>query len=279
VSADYTFSSNGDIFPYEAWKMIDGLLWYDTTPDNRWTNNQSETPFNTISVTLPRPREISSVSLAVYDDTARDGVIACPRAVLVRDRNGTLLASRNPWTDCTPNALNTILFAVASNDSTNVTTPATGASIVTDFLSITLVNALYYSVALTEIQIWVPSNPGPRYEVEDGLLGTFIGGFEGKKSGLNCTIQDGGVLLRSGGWAEIANVKRPSGGVGATKLTVIGNGSGTLAVQLNFLSNETVTFDGANANKTVEVDFLEGGNVVTLFQVEGEPWVDAFVVG
>jgi hypothetical protein len=259
--------------------MIDGLLWYDTTPDNRWTNNQSETPYSTISVTLPRPREINSVSLAVYDDTSRGGVIACPQAVLVRDRNGTALASRNPWTDCTPNALNTILFSAASNDSSNATTLATGASTETDFLSITLVNALYYSVALTEIQIWVPSNPGPRYEVEDGLLGTFIGSFEGRKSGLNCTLQDGGVLFGPGGWAEVANVRKPGGGAGATNLTVIGGGNGTLTVQMNFLSKETVTFDGTDANKTVEINLLEGGNVVTLFQVGGEPWVDAFVVG
>jgi len=70
-------------------------------------------------------------------------------------------------------------------------------------------------------------------------------------------------------------VKRP----GLTNLTVIGGGSGTLAVQANFLSNETVVFDGTDANKTVELGLLEGGNVVTLFQVEGEPWVDTFVVG
>lgn len=147
------------------------------------------------------------MSLAVYGYTSREGVIACPQAVLVRDRNGTFLASRNPWTDCTPNALNTILFFAATNDSTNATTLATGENVETDFLSITLINALYYSVALTEIQIWVPSNPYPRYEVEDGLLGTFIGGFEGKKSGLNCTIQDGGVVFGEGGWAEVANVR------------------------------------------------------------------------
>lgn len=27
VTADWTFSSNGDYSPYEAWKMHDGLLW------------------------------------------------------------------------------------------------------------------------------------------------------------------------------------------------------------------------------------------------------------
>lgn len=174
----------------------------------------------------------------MYDDTARGGVIACPRAVLVRDRNGTLLASRNPWTDCAPNALNTILFSAAGNDSSNATIPGTGVTAETNLLSITLINALYYSVALSEVQIWVPSSPGPRYEVEDGLLGTFIGGFEGKKPGLNYTIENAGVLFGSGGWVEVANVKNPGGGAGVANLTVIGSGSGTLAVQTNFLSNE-----------------------------------------
>jgi hypothetical protein len=47
---------------------------------------------------------------------------------------------------------------------------------------------------------------------------------------------------------------------------------------MNFLSNKTVVFDGSDANETVEVRFLDGGIVVTLFHVEGEPWVDAFVV-
>lgn len=131
-------------------------------------------------------------------------------------------------------------------------TPTAGEHTEADLLSITLVNALYYSVALTKIQIWAPSNPGPRYEVEDGLLGTFIGGFEGKKSGLNCMIRNGGVLFGAGGWAEMANVKKPGGGAGSTNLTVTGGGSGILAVQMNLFSNETVVFDGANANKAVE---------------------------
>jgi hypothetical protein len=282
ISADYTFSSNGDISPWEAWKMIDGLLWYDTTPDNRWTNNQSETPFNSIYVTLPRPRTINSVSLAIYDDTSNGGVIACPSAIIIKDQNGTLLASRNPWTDCTPNALNTILFSAGISDSTNnATTPTTGTSIETDYLSITLVNALHYAVAVTEVQIWVPSAVGPRYEVEDGLLGTFIGGFEGRASGMNCTIQDNGVLLGTGGWAEIAGVEGPEGSGGKGSLTVIGSGIGTLRVQLNFLSSESVIFNAAagTVNQTIEVDYLNGKNVVTLFWVEGSPWVDAIVVG
>jgi hypothetical protein len=277
ITADYTFSSNGDIAPYEAWKMIDGLLWYDTTPDNRWTNNQSESPFTTLSITLPRPRQINSVSLAIYEDTNRGGVIACPQAIRIADGNGTVLAERNPWA-CIPNALNTVLFDAAAQDVQNATTPATGAWTQTDKLSITLTDALYYSIAIPEIQIWVPSNPGPRYEVEDGLLGTFIGGFEGRASGLNSTIVNGGVALGPGAWAELAGVKNEGGEAGLTNLTVVGGGSGTVEVQLNFLAKSTVSFAG-DGNMTIEVEFLAGGNVVTLFWGEGSPWLDAIVVG
>ena len=283
ISADYVFASNGDTSPYEAWRMIDGLMWYDRIPDNRWTNNQSTTPFDTIEINLPRPRTFNSVSLAMYVDIGSaplfdGGVIACPEAIKISTRNGSVLAERNPWSSCVPNALNTILFEAPSTDPTNATTPSTGTNVTTDYLSIQVVNQLYYAVAISEIQIWVPANPGPRYEAEDGLLGTFIGSYEGRPSGLNDTIQDGGVLLGETGWAEIADVRTSNGQAGPTNLTVIGSGTGTLNVTMNFLTNTTVTFNGT-ANKTIEVEFLKGGNVVTMFQVSGMPFIDAIVVG
>ena len=73
-------------------------------------------------------------------------------------------------------------------------------------------------------------------------------------------------------------MRKPGGGPKLTNMTVIGGGSGTLIVKMDFLSNKTVVFDGSDANETVGVRLLDGGNVVTLFQVKGEPWVDAFVV-
>jgi hypothetical protein len=53
VSADYTFPTNGDAQYGSAFKMINGLLWYDVIPDDFWTNNQSTTSYNTTSITLP----------------------------------------------------------------------------------------------------------------------------------------------------------------------------------------------------------------------------------
>ena len=287
VTADGGFSANGDLSSYEAFHMNDGLMWFEDVPSNRWTNNQSTTPYDTINITFPRPRTFNSVSLGIWADDMRGGVIACPQAIRISNfADNTVLAERNPWTSCIPNALNTVSFDTPSANPLNTTTPATGASITTDFIQIQLLNKIYSAVAVSEIQIWAPENPGPRYEVEDGLAGTFLGGFTGKQSGLNNSVVNGGVLLQESGWVEVANVQAPGRGpAGTFPLTVIGGNQGTLAVQMNFLpgSNQTVVFDGAGnktgLQQTVQVEFLRGRNYVTLMQMEGEPWVDAIVVG
>lgn len=292
VTADWTLNANGDTASYPAWKMNDGLLWYDTTPDNRWTNNQSEVPYSTINITLPRARRMTSISLAIFADVDRGGVVDCPAGIKVVDgRTGDVVALENPWTDCVPNALNTVFFS--SSDVGSNTTMVSNASsstgytaIETDNLLVTLSDKLRYTTAVSEIQLWVAPHPGPRYEAEDGVIGTFIGSFEGTPQGLNGTIEDGGVRLGAGGWVEIADVRRADGAAGVvTSLTVVGggsSGSGTVEVQLNWLTNQTVTFSGSSGgdstNETLSFDFLSGGNVVTIFQTEGTPWIDAIVV-
>lgn len=279
VTSDYQFTSNGDQLPYPPWKLNDGLTWYDTTPDNFWTNNQSYSVYSTLSITLPRPRTFSSLSLAILNDAARGGNLDCPAAIKITDATtNTTLAYLDPWTDCTPNALNTIALLASTTAS----------------LTLTLLNKLNSAVAISELQIWVPTPTGPRYEAEDGLVGTFIGAFEGAKSGLNATVKppsagssiNGGVVLYANGWVEIADVVAPAG-AGRRSVVVIGSGPGVLSLQMNFLgggSVASVAFSGLTSlgtlvqNRTVEVDFLEGGNVVTLFQVSGAPFVDAIVV-
>ena len=276
VTADYTFSTNGDTQYDSAFKMINGLLWYDVIPDDFWTNNQSTTPYNTISITLPRARTFESISLAIIDDTASGGVLACPYAIQIKDRNNVTIVSRTPWTSCTGNTLNTINF---DNGSTT-----------TDFLNVTVFSSIYRAIGISEIQIWVPSNPGPRYEAEDGLLGTLFGSFEGRKSGMNATIEDGGVTLTgnaSSSWVELADVRSglgPSGAeAGMRNIMIIGYGYGNAIVGMNFLSNQTAQFTGGSAiatqSVTLEVPFLLGGNVVTIFGDGDRIWIDAFVVG
>ena len=287
VTADYTFL-NG--FTDDAYKMIDGLLWYDTPPgpDNYWTNNQSSMPWDVLTITLPRARTFSSLSLATIDDSASGGVLTCPAAIEILDTDNNTLATHNPWTECQNNALNTVTF--------------TNGSVTTSGLQVRVLSQIYKAVAISEMQIWAPSTPGPRYEVEDGLVGTFIGGFLGRPTGLNASVVDGGVRFpgKKGGtmmsfednaWVEVANVRSGLGAggqdAGWTDITVVGNGTGSVLVQLNFLWNSTITFGGNGGgtgggmeNQTLHAPFLAGGNVVTLLDAgEGVKTLDAFVVG
>lgn len=285
VTADWLFTSNSDVSPYGSYKLNDGLFSYDTTPDNRWTNNQSTSPYNTVTVTLPRARNLTSVSLGIFVDTDRGGVIGCPASLRVTDGNGTVVAYRANYNEtCVPNQLNTISFDTMANNVgvDNETTPALGNTVETDVLHIALNSQLGLAVALTEVELWVPPNLGPRYEAEDGLIGTFIGYFEGRATGVNGSVVDGGVQLNSGGWVELAGVMAPAsitGQGGPVNLTVIGGQTGTVDIMLNWLSNYTVAFDGSNASQTVEVQMLPGANNVDIFQTAGNPWIDAIVVG
>jgi hypothetical protein len=266
--------------------------------------NGSSKFYATVDVTLQRPRTFNSVSLAVFSDLDQGGMADCPQAIsITNNRTGDILAARNPWTTCVPNALNTILFAppVSAEQTQNATTPALGTEVNTDQLQIVVVGKRSLTAAFSELQIWVLSPTGPRYEVEDGLPGTFIGGFWGTPSGMNNTLilpaEDdplgGGVTMQEGSWVEVADVRSNTGSArkNAT-LTIVGAGSGTVEVQMNFLANSTANFDGSvpgmlgsqsnltqRQNVTVPVDFLPGGNVVTLFCVEGEPFIDAIIVG
>lgn len=221
---------------------------------------------------------MGSISLAILADREQGGVVDCPDGIKVTDSKGRTVAFKKPWNDCVPNALNTIFFAHPTSVSANTTTPESGFEIETDFLQVTLSDKLRYTTAVSEIQIWVPPNTGPRYEAEDGVLGTYIGSFEGRATGTNSTIENGGVRLGEGGWVELAGVMTSDGQAGRTQVTVVGGGNGTVVVQLNWMKNATVTFEGM-ANKTVTVDMLRGGNVVTVLQTSGRPWVDAIVIG
>ena len=83
-------------FTYEAdwvYKAIDGVLYYDRIPDNRWTNFLSPNINDTVTVTFARPRNISSVTLALYSDIERGGSIDLPARIEVYGDNHELLAT------------------------------------------------------------------------------------------------------------------------------------------------------------------------------------------
>lgn len=221
---------------------------------------------------------MTSISLAIFADVERGGVVDCPDGIKVTDGRGRVLVFEKPWRACVPNALNTVLFANPDTLKANVSVTGTGYEIESDFLQVTLSDKLRLTTAVSEIQIWTPPNRGPRYEAEDGLIGTFIGSYEGRATGLNGTIEHGGVTLGDGGWVELADVRTSDGQAEKTAMTVVGGGHGSVEVQMNWMSNQTVTFTGAE-NRTLTVDMLRGGNVVTILQTQGRPFVDAIVIG
>lgn len=223
---------------------------------------------------------------------------------VINTRTGDILADRSPWTSCVANALNTVDF-----DTGDVTT---------DEISIVFTAKIRLTIAVSEVQIFVPAEPGPCFEAEDSLMGSFIGGFEGRFAGGNSSLvrpsynttmtnntsamTDGGVVLGDNAWIEWAGIPAPVNPIG--DIIVEGAGNGSIIVQVNFLRNTTVTFTGHSAvpNNTDLVkatqenmvlsgsggsrenltakgyDYLHGGNVVTIWQGDGTPFVDAIYV-
>jgi len=124
-----------------------------------------------------------------------------------KDWNNVTLASRSPWTSCTGNSLNTINL---DNESVTPSLPQ------------------YHRLQLHVSRRWdfrnpdlVSFNPGPRYEAEDGILGTLFGSFEGRKSARNATVLNGGVTLRgnaSSSWIGITDVRSGLGARGVDGL-------------------------------------------------------------
>ena len=121
-------------------------------------------------------------------------------------------------------------------------------------------------------------------------MGAPICSFEGRNSGMKAPIEDGGVTLTgntSSSWVGLADVRSGLGHsaaeAGMRNITIFRHGNGSAIVGMDFLSNQTAQFTAgsadANKNVTLEVPFLLGGNVATIFGGGGRVWMKAFVVG
>ncbi|KAI0173235.1 Six-hairpin glycosidase-like protein [Hypoxylon sp. FL1284] len=147
-----TYTNSGD-FHYKA---IDGVLFYDTIPDNRWTNYGSPHLNDTLTVTFARPRNISSVTLALYSDIARGGAIDLPARIEIYGSRG-LLAVVDDSSSITllPNDLNEVSFDPVET-------------------SVIYVNMYRKSrkvyVGVCELEVWTPPVSGPTYYAVDAYL-------------------------------------------------------------------------------------------------------------
>ena len=154
INATYTGKND---YVYEA---IDGVLVYDPIPDNRWTNYESNSPSfaktgsDTIQVTFSRPRNVNSVTLAIYSDIDTGGMIAVPSKIIIHGSNSVLATIDGSTTEILANDQNTFIF------------PST----TTEFIAVELFNIAGSYVGLCEIEIWVPQNNGPTYLAVDAFL-------------------------------------------------------------------------------------------------------------
>ncbi|KAK5633799.1 hypothetical protein RRF57_009514 [Xylaria bambusicola] len=137
-----------------SYKAIDGVVYYDVLPDNRWTNYLSTNSNDTLTVYFARPRNVSSVTLALYHDLSRGGSIDLPSRIEISGSSG-LLRSVDSSMMLLANDVNTITFD----------------SVETVFLAVNLYRSSELTwVGVCELEIWMPPPTGPRYFAVDAHL-------------------------------------------------------------------------------------------------------------
>ncbi|KAI1432873.1 Six-hairpin glycosidase [Xylaria sp. CBS 124048] len=149
-TANATFTYTAD-YSYQA---IDGVVYYDDIPDNRWTNFLSPNANDTLTVAFARPRKISSVKLALYSDIERGGSVDLPARIEIYGTSG-LIVSLDPTTGLLPNDYNEITFPAVE----------------TSFVAVNMYRkSAKVWVGVCELEVWVPAPVGPKYYAVDAYL-------------------------------------------------------------------------------------------------------------
>ncbi|KAI2617505.1 Six-hairpin glycosidase-like protein [Hypomontagnella submonticulosa] len=247
--ADATYTNAGDY----QFKAIDGVLYYDTIPDNRWTNYRSPNLNDTLTITFARPRKMSSVTLAIFSDVARGGGIDVPSRIEVYGSNG-VLAIVDDHTTLLRNDRNTISF---------------GREVETQFLAVNMYRQQNLWVGICELEVWVPPEIGPTYHAADAYL------TGGKTSVIydNSSIAEanGPVAVSLGSDSNVAFSGIMSKG-GKTGLWLnyanAGNKTVDLSVEVNQVPRDTVRLGPTGRNfrstKKIYVPLAAGKNYVSL---------------
>ncbi|KAH9889636.1 Six-hairpin glycosidase-like protein [Xylariomycetidae sp. FL2044] len=142
--ANATYANPGDD-PYNA---IDGVLYYDDIPNNRWTNYLSPNANDTLTITFARPRTISSVTLALYSDVEFGRNIDLPSKIEIYGSSGLLVTVSAADDDD-----GTTTTSLLPNDLNEITLPE---PVDTDFVAVNLFRrSENVYVGICELQIWV----------------------------------------------------------------------------------------------------------------------------
>jgi len=137
-----------------SYKAIDGVIYYDHVPDNRWTNYQSPNLNDTLTVRFARPHNISSVTLALYSDVERDGSIDLPGKIEIYGSSGLIFTTGDS-------------DGLLSNDISEISFD----TVETEFVAVNMYrqSAETY-VGVCELEIWTPPVTGPTYFAVDAYL-------------------------------------------------------------------------------------------------------------
>ena len=120
---------------------------------DRWTNYQSKNKNDTLKVIFARPRNISSITLALYSDVARGGGIDVPASIEIYGSSGLLYKSNG--TSLLPNDKNTFVF------------PTT---VETLFVAVNMFNKQGSFVGVCELEVWNMLVLQPYFFAADALL-------------------------------------------------------------------------------------------------------------
>ena len=242
ANATYTYVDDA---PFKA---NDGYLFYDSIPDNRWTNYQSPNSNDTLQITFPRPRNISSVTLALYSDVARSGSVDVPAMIEIFGSKG-MLANLSD-TAFIANDRNTFSFNEAE----------------TDFVAVNMFNKPNVFVGVCELEVWTTPVPGPQYFAVDALLN----GGNVINDATSTATSNGAVVgnLDQGSVVAFSGIES-SGGSSQMTLSYANSDAGAVSVDVlvNQVSQGQWTLAGSGgkyATVGMNVNLAAGKNFVNL---------------
>ncbi|KAI0193891.1 Six-hairpin glycosidase-like protein [Astrocystis sublimbata] len=260
VNATFTYAAD---WAYEA---IDGVLYYDILPNNRWSDYTSPNTNDTLTVTFARPRKISSVTLALYSDRARGGSIDVPARIEIYGSQGLISVI-----DASPNA--THPRQLLANDKNEFHFRETD----TTFIAVNLFRqspSLW--VGVCELEVWTPPyatayKPGTVfYAVDAHLTG---GNTSVVFDNTSLATANGAVVGNTGGDSAVAfsGVIGDSGG-DMKELSLSYKNPSSDFVSVDVLVNQatqtTLTLKptgGKYGSVRFEVELAVGKNFVTVF--------------
>jgi len=124
-------------------KLVDGIIFFDNAPDNRWTSYKSPNGVETVGVELEKPQKISQLTLYLYDDGRGVGT---PQKF---DRIEYWEGGSSTWKE-----VESVTFDPPQPKG-NRRNVISFTPVVTSKVQVTMTNPPNQGVGLTEFEIWV----------------------------------------------------------------------------------------------------------------------------